>query len=73
MAKIRIRMLNMGLKDGVERYENITHNMTLEREYGKTPNGNPMNGKWVLRRNGEMIDFNQYRNDIAEHWNLELF
>ncbi len=46
---------------------------TLQREYGSTPNGNAMAGRWVLRdTNGTMIDFDQYRNDIAERNNLEL-
>lgn len=45
----------------------------LQREYGLTPNGNSMNGRWVLRNvRGEMIDFNRYRNDIVEHHGLKL-
>lgn len=40
---------------------------TMEREYGTTPNGNPMGGRWVKRSaDGAMIDFNQYRYDIIE-------
>jgi len=47
--------------------------MTMKREDGETPNGNPMNGKWVLRdSNGKLIDFGKYRNDIAERNGLEL-
>lgn len=45
----------------------------LRREYGLTPNGNPMNGCWVLRdKHGEMVGFNRYRNDLAEHYRLKL-
>jgi hypothetical protein len=46
---------------------------TMKREYGETPNGNNLNGSWVLRdSNGEWVDFNQYRNDLACHHNLDL-
>lgn len=44
----------------------------MKREYGLTPNGNHMNGKWVLRKNGEIIDYDKYRNDVAERNNLIL-
>ena len=46
--------------------------LELKREEGKTPNGNPMNNRWVLRVNGELIDFDRYRSDIAERHNLRL-
>lgn len=47
--------------------------MVMQREYGKTPNGNDIDGRWVLRgADGEMIDFDQYRNDIADRYNLNL-
>lgn len=40
---------------------------TMRRENGKTPNGNPIQWKWVLRdKNGQWIDFDQYRSDLAE-------
>lgn len=46
---------------------------TLAREYGKTPNGNNLNGRWVLRDpNGKLIAFDQYRNDLAEAYELKL-
>lgn len=45
----------------------------LQREHGETPNGNDLNGQWVLRSpEGEMIDFNRYRNDMAGLHNFEL-
>lgn len=45
----------------------------LKREYGETPNGTPINGRWVLRGpDGEWIDFDQYRHDIACHYCLNL-
>lgn len=45
----------------------------MKREYGLTPNGNPMNGRWVLRdSSGQLIDFDQYRNDLVEHYHLRL-
>lgn len=40
---------------------------TMRREYCLTPNGNEMNGRWVLRDiTGKMIDFDQYRSDLME-------
>lgn len=40
--------------------------LTLQREYGETPNGNALNGRWVLRSEGNFIDFDKYRYDLAE-------
>lgn len=40
---------------------------TMRREQGKTPNGNNIGGRWVLRdANGVWIDFDQYRFDLME-------
>ncbi len=45
----------------------------LARETGKTPNGNELNGRWVLRTvAGEWVDFDQYRHDLAARYDLEL-
>lgn len=39
----------------------------MRREYCLTPNGNEMNGRWVLRDiAGKMIDFDKYRSDLME-------
>ena len=43
----------------------------LKREYGKTPNGNDVNGRWVLRLDGTFLDFDRYRNDLIEAWKLD--
>ena len=46
---------------------------TIKRENGKTPNGNPIGLRWVLRGpNGEWIDFDTYRHDLFERHNLYL-
>lgn len=45
----------------------------LQREHGKTPYGNECNGRWVLRdAEGTFIDYDQYRNDLAERNQLKL-
>ena len=45
----------------------------LEREYGRTPNGNLVGGRWVLRNpSGQWVDFDTYRNDLAERHNIDL-
>lgn len=45
----------------------------IAREYGKTPNGNALNGAWVLRsETGEWIDHDRYINDLAERNEIDL-
>ncbi len=45
----------------------------MEREYGMTPNGNPLDGRWVLRSiKGDLVDFDQYRYDLAERNGLRF-
>jgi len=45
----------------------------MRRENGLTPNGNPLNGRWVLRdAGGAFLDFDRYSNDLAERHNLRL-
>lgn len=46
---------------------------SLMREYGRTPNGNQFGGRWVLRdRLGQVVDFDQYRSDLAERNKITL-
>ena len=46
---------------------------TLSREFGQTPDGQDLDGQWVLREsNGTYIDHSVYRNDIAEKHELIL-
>ncbi len=43
----------------------------VTREYGLTPAGNPLGGRWVYRDGtGRLIDFDQYRHDLFERNNL---
>ena len=60
-------------KAGKEWYESSC-GMTLQREFDSlTPNGSKMDGRWVLRDNMDiLVDWGQYRNDIAEHNNLDI-
>lgn len=46
--------------------------LTMQREYGLTPNGNSLGGQWVLRKEGEFVDFDRYRNDLAERNNITI-
>ena len=48
---------------------------SIQREWNiKTPNGNNMAGRWVIRNQYDtIIDFDQYINDIADRWNLDLY
>jgi hypothetical protein len=39
----------------------------MQREYGLTPNGNSIAGRWVLRGpDAEWLDVDQYRHDLME-------
>lgn len=45
----------------------------MKREYGYTPNGNKIEGVWVLRdKDGVWIDFDQYRHDLANRNGFKL-
>lgn len=45
----------------------------MRREEGKTPNGNPIAGRWVLRdKAGAWVDFDQYRHDLAAQNGFDL-
>jgi hypothetical protein len=48
--------------------------MSLVREdHTLTPQGESMGGRWVLRNNDrEIIGYDQYRNDIAERYDIDL-
>lgn len=48
--------------------------MTMRRENGTyTPEGNEVNRRWVIRdSNGDYIDCDQYRHDIAPRHNLDI-
>ena len=46
---------------------------TMRREYSKTPGGNLLNGRWVLRApDGTWIDFDQHRFDLAERHGFSI-
>lgn len=46
---------------------------SMRREWGQTPNGNDLEGRWVLRdEKGLWIDFDANRNDLAERNDLEF-
>ena len=47
----------------------------MAREWGtKTASGNNMAGRWVLRsESGDLIDYDKYRNDLAERHRLDLY
>jgi hypothetical protein len=45
----------------------------MKREAGLTPNGNPIDYRWVLRdKNGGWIDMDKYRLDLADRHDLVL-
>lgn len=66
-------MTALALKIDDEVYR-LPNGEELQRETASlTPNGNKMNGRWVLRnKEGDLIDFDQYRNDLAERNNFEI-
>jgi hypothetical protein len=59
-------------QEAPERYKSAEGH-TMQREQGETPNGNPIGGYWVLRSpSGSWIDYDQYRNDLAERHGCKL-
>lgn len=58
------------MKDTAQYY--FKGGFTMRREYGLTPNGNKMNGMWVVRDcSGSYVDHDQYRNDLIERNKLK--
>lgn len=54
------------------RYESAD-GWVLQREYGKTPNGNDYNGAWVLRdEKGNYLGHDQYRYDLEARHQLDI-
>lgn len=52
---------------------NFPGGATMNRENGKSPNGNSFGGCWVLRgADGSYMDHDQYRHDLAERHRLKL-
>ena len=67
MDKIRVTALEDPEVDGYV----TEQGGIVKREYGLTPNGNPLSGRWVYRdATGKLIDFDRYRHDLFEHNNL---
>ncbi len=55
-----------------DRYES-EEGWVMQREYGKSPNGNDYNGVWVLRDDkGNYLDHNRYRYDIEARHQLDI-
>jgi len=53
-------------------YSNHDRQLTINREYGNTPNGNQIDGRWVLRVNGVFIDVDRHRHDLMERHSLRI-
>lgn len=64
--KIQLHQVN------AKRHESSDGHVIMAREYGQTPNGNPMAGRWVLRKNGVLLDFDVFSNDLAERHHLNI-
>lgn len=48
-----------------------TDGHVMQREMGKSPNGNEFDNRWVLRDpQGCYLDHDRYSNDLAERHNL---
>lgn len=45
---------------------------TMQREYGFAPDGTPIKGRWVLRKEGEWIDYSTYSNALADRYGFEF-
>jgi len=56
----------------VDGYISPDRTMTVRREYGLTPVGNPLGGNWVFRMDGQYMGHDQYRSDLASSFGLDL-
>lgn len=75
LNKLKDRKMKINMKIEVGNLDSYRSDdgMVLARENGLTPNGNNMNWRWVLRDSKKsMIDYSQYRNDLAERHCLDL-
>jgi len=69
---MRTKIQTVSSENGIYSFAN-GHSMSRELE-SKTPNGCRMAGRWALRdKNNQLVDFDQYSNDIAERQNLDLY
>ena len=73
MSRVKCVRRDLTAPLDVERYH-FENGLTMARESGTlTPNGNDVAGRWVLRNGtGEWVDYDRYRNDLAERHDLEL-
>lgn len=70
---MKTAMYPQGPNTDEDGYASEDGTLTMKREYDtRTPNGNPMAGRWVLRRDGHLLDFDRYRHDLAEGNDLDL-
>lgn len=75
MGKVKLQAKHEGLDvPTTEEWYEFENDWVMRREYDTlTPNGNKMAGRWVLRNEkGEMVDFHQYRHDLADHYGLDI-
>jgi hypothetical protein len=65
-------MFHEKVEDLREEYVSATGH-TMKREYGtKTPNGNKMDGHWVVRdKNKRFVDFHTHSNDLIDKHGLK--
>ena len=56
---------------GLSCYEN-TEGDTIQREEGLTPSNNQIGGKWVYRKQGKWVDYDQYLVDLCARYKLRL-
>lgn len=66
--------MNIPCNEDVEKQGfRFSNGWKMAREQGETPNGNPIDDRWVLRNeNGDWIDCDRYRADLAERHGLKL-
>lgn len=70
---MEVKMLKLHISE-IDTSQYISYDgYSMQREYGETPNGNPMGGRWVFRgKHKELIDFDQYRHDLASRNDIKL-
>jgi hypothetical protein len=77
-----ISLENTALQEPVKAFEVDDHyrytrndvQFVIAREYGQSPEGNPLMGSWVIRNffTGDYIDHDRHRTDLAERHAIKL-
>lgn len=65
-------LIETRLSSDIAWYATKDNIFTMNREYGISPDGTQLSGEWVLRKEGEWVDFHTYRTSLAEKHGFKI-